>query len=162
MKNRVYHGGILAPGSGLIKWGEGGKGIRSRWYPNTLARRIRHIDFIRSHIDFIEGDGLRTLAAYVDNPGAVFFIDPPYTAGANGKRAGRRLYAHNELDHEQLFALANQIEGDFLMTYDDADEVRNLATRYHFDARLVPMKNTHHAKMTELLIGRNLDWVTLR
>jgi len=22
----------------------------------------------------------------------------------------------------------------------------------------IAMKNTHHAKMTELLIGRNLDW----
>ena len=45
------------------------------------------------------------------------------------------------------------------MTYDDSDEVRSLAARYGFDIRLLPMSNTHHAKMTELLIGRNLDWV---
>jgi len=24
---------------------------------------------------------------------------------------------------------------------------------------LVPIKNTHHAEKTELLIGRNLDWL---
>ena len=35
LKNRVYHGGILAPGSSLIKNGEKGKGISSRWYPQT-------------------------------------------------------------------------------------------------------------------------------
>lgn len=161
VKNRVYHGGILASGSGLLKWGEDGKGIRSRWYPSTLARRIRHIGFIRGRITFILGDGLQTIATHADDPNAVFFIDPPYTAGENGKRAGRRLYTHNELNHAQLFGLASAIQGDFLMTYDDAEEARALAAQHGFDARLVPMKNTHHAKMTELLIGRNLDWVTL-
>jgi DNA adenine methylase len=45
------------------------------------------------------------------------------------------------------------------MTYDDSDEVRSLAAQYDFDIRLLPMNNTHHAKMTELLIGRKLDWV---
>jgi DNA adenine methylase len=45
------------------------------------------------------------------------------------------------------------------MTYDDAPEVRNLAQSFGFDTETVAMKNTHHTKMTELLIGRNLDWV---
>ena len=40
VKNRVYHGGILAPGAAPIKNGENGRGIASRWYPETLARRI--------------------------------------------------------------------------------------------------------------------------
>jgi DNA adenine methylase len=50
------------------------------------------------------------------------------------------------------------VAGDFLMTYDDTDEVRNLAMRHRFDMEVVKMKNTHHAKMTELLIGRDLSW----
>ena len=45
------------------------------------------------------------------------------------------------------------------MTYDNADEVRSLAKQYDFDVELVAMKNTHHAEMKELLLGRNLDWV---
>ena len=40
LKNRTFHGGILAKGSGLLKFGENGKGIRSRWYPRTLAKRF--------------------------------------------------------------------------------------------------------------------------
>lgn len=40
------------------------------------------------------------------------------------------------------------------MTYDDAEEVRSLAQRYGFDSHLVAM----HARMTERLIGRCLDW----
>ncbi|HEU4596166.1 MAG TPA: hypothetical protein VFS10_13570 [Pyrinomonadaceae bacterium] len=45
------------------------------------------------------------------------------------------------------------------MTYDDADGVRKLAEKHGFDTELVAMKNTHHARMTELLIGVDLDWV---
>jgi len=160
VKNRVCHGGKLAPGAGLLNVGENGRGIRSRWYPETLVRRIRSINTMRSRIHFSLGDGLQTIADNAHDPHTAFFIDPPYTAGATGKRAGKRLYRYNEIDHERLFALANTLRGDFLMTYDDADEVRSLAMRYHFDTRLVPMKNTHHAKMMELLIGRNLEWVS--
>lgn len=38
-------------------------------------------------------------------------------------------------------------------------ELRALAERHGFETKAVPMKNTHHAEMAELLIGRNLDWV---
>jgi DNA adenine methylase len=38
LKNRVYYGGIMAHGSAMIRHGENGKGIKSRWYPTTLKR----------------------------------------------------------------------------------------------------------------------------
>ena len=44
------------------------------------------------------------------------------------------------------------------MTYDDAPQVRQLAEQYGFDAQPIAMKNTHHAVMSELLIGRDLAW----
>src|ERR1700677_495491 len=40
IKNRTQHGGILAEGAGVLKHGENGKGILSRWYPQTIAKRI--------------------------------------------------------------------------------------------------------------------------
>ncbi len=157
LKNRVYHGGIMANGSSMIRNGENGKGITSRWYPNTLKKRILDIDEVKDKLCFIEGDGMLTMQEYIDHPEAVFFIDPPYTAA--GKRAGTRLYKHNELDHEKLFEITAKLRGDFLMTYDHADGVVEMARQHGFDTELVAMKNTHHAEMTELLIGRNLDWI---
>ena len=157
LKNRTHHGGILAPGSGLIKFGENGKGIRSRWYPETLARRIRLIARIKDRISIVKGDGIDVIQKYSRKKDAVFFIDPPYTA--SGKKAGTRLYAHHDIDHEKLFAVAREIAGDFLMTYGNSEEIASLAARLGFQTRAVAMKNTHHARMSELLIGRNLDWV---
>lgn len=158
IKNRTFHGGILAAGSGFLKNGEDGKGVHSRWYPSTLARRLREIDLVRDKLHFKHGDAFEVLDQYKDDDEVVFFIDPPYTAG--GKRAGSRLYTHFELEHEALFAACERVTGDFIMTYDNAEEVRNLARRHGFAAKPIPMKNTHHAAMTELVIGRDLDWMS--
>ena len=157
VKNRVYHGGILAPGSGLIKHGENGKGLKSRWYPGTLSDRILAIDNLRHKISFVHGDGLKVLQQHSKRKSAVFFIDPPYTAG--GKNAGKRLYQHWQLDHQYLFKAIDGLTGDFLITYDDAIELHQLSEKYFFETALVAMNNTHHAEMTELLIGRDLGWL---
>ncbi len=157
LRNRVNHGGILAPGSGVLKNGENGRGIKSRWYPETLGKRIVNIAHVKKRIRFIHGDGLAVLKEYAHRADAAFFIDPPYTAA--GKKAGKRLYSHNELNHEALFDIAATITGDFLMTYDNAEGVETLARQHNFDTCAIPMKNTHHAEMTELLVGRDLDWL---
>lgn len=157
VKNRTAHGGILAEGAGVLKHGENGKGILSRWYPQTLAKRITNIELVARRLRFVQRDAFEVIAEHRKNRDAVFFIDPPYTAG--GKRAGSRLYTHSKIDHEKLFTLCESLRGDFLMTYDNADEVHALAEKHGFESKAVAMKNTHHAEMDELLVGRNLDWV---
>ena len=156
LKNRTYHGGILAPGSRAFRYGENGRGIRSRWYPETLQKRILKAATLSDRIAFIEGDGIEVIERFSKRKTAVFFIDPPYTAA--GKKAGRRLYTYSGLDHDHLFSIMSKVAGDFLMTYDDAGGVRELAQNYGFKTRTVAMKNTHHAEMKELLVGRDLSW----
>lgn len=150
IKNRMQRGGIMAAGAGLVKTGEAGRGLNSRWYPETLSERIEILRGLKERIDFEQTDAFEVIRRFADNPNAYFFIDPPYTAG--GKKAGSRLYTHNEIDHEGLFALMADVRGSVMMTYDDAPEVREMATRHGFRFELVPMKNTHHAIIHELLI----------
>ncbi len=157
IKNRAFHGGILAPGSGFLKNGEAGKGISSRWYPATLAKRLREINLVRNRLKFEHTDAFAMLKKYRNEENVVFFIDPPYTAG--GKNAGKRLYKHYELDHDLLFRYCSKLRGDFIMTYDNAPEVKELARRNGLVVKPIAMKNTHHAEMTELVIGRNLSWM---
>ncbi|MBI2099411.1 DNA adenine methylase [Candidatus Uhrbacteria bacterium] len=154
LKNRIFHGGIMAKGSGLIKKGENGKGIRSRWYPKTLQSRILAINFIKDKINFYTGDGFEIIEQYKNNPDSFFFIDPPYTT------AGKRLYTHYDLDHERLFVIAAEIKGKFMLTYDDSEKIRNLVHKYHLKYRMVPMKTTHHLEKREIIISDNFDWWT--
>lgn len=158
LKNRTFHGGILADGASFLKYGENGKGIGSRWYPKTLASRFRNLDIVASRINFVWGDGLQVLRDHINDHDAIFFIDPPYTAG--GKKAGRRLYKHYDLDHEKLFKICESLKGDFIMTYDLADEVRDLSRKHGFQMKPIAMRNTHNAEMTELIIGRDLSWMS--
>jgi len=155
IKNRAFHGGILAKGSGLIKYGENGKGICSRWYPITLAKRINHIKHFKNKITFVQANGMEIIKDNLKSKN-IFFFDPPYTAG--GKKAGNRLYNHHELDHEQLFSLCDNIDY-FLMTYDISYEIEMLAKKYEFKIKKIPMKNTHNTEMKEYIISKNLEWI---
>ena len=150
LRNRVSRGGILAKGASVMKQGENGHGISSRWYAETLAARIRAIGNHARRFDFFQGDGVSLVELCKYNGAAAFFIDPPYTAA--GKRAGRRLYTYNEIDHEDLFERMSQVRGVFMMTYDESHDVIEMARRRGFHLAKVPMKNTHHALMHELLI----------
>jgi DNA adenine methylase len=158
LKNRTFRGGILAPGASLMRVGENGRGVASRWYPETLAKRLLALGSLSPAIEFVEGDAFALIKVYSNCEDAVIFIDPPYTAG-NGKRAGRRLYKHSELDHSALFELLSRTAGLVLMTYDDCPEVMEMANRHGFQTERVPMKNTHHERKYELLIS-NCVWPT--
>ena len=150
--NRTRRGGILAPGASFSRTGENGKGLASRWYPETIAGRLGEISRFSDRLGFCEGDGMGVLAALGGEvgEGVVLFVDPPYTAG--GKRPGRRLYAHNEIDHHQLFELLANSRASFLMTYDFSREILDLIRTHDFCAVQVMMKNTHHARIPELVI----------
>ena len=153
VKNRTYRGGILASGSGLIKTGENGRGLKSRWYPQTLVARIRFLSTLKERVSFFEDDGMQALQQHVNNDSDFIFVDPPYTVG-KGKRAGSRLYQHNTVDHENIFALLSAGKSPFVMTYDDDLDVLRLARKNRFMLEYVSMKNTHHNRMYELLITR--------
>jgi DNA adenine methylase len=63
------------------------------------------------------------------------------------------------MDHRTLFSLLSKAKGDALMTYDNTREIASLAGEFGFETQAIALKNTHHAKMTELLIGKNLSWL---
>ena len=153
LRNRVQRGGILAAGAGLVKTGENGRGLLSRWYPETLARRIREINRQKDRLTFVEGDGFALIEEHKADAEAVFYIDPPYTLAA------RRLYTVWKIDHAKLFSALAECRGDFLMSYDNTAEIAHLAKQHGFQSRAIAMKNTHHAKMTELLIGKDMSWL---
>lgn len=152
LKNRIYHGGIITKGAGLIKNGENGKGIKSRWYPKTLRDRILAVGYVKSKIEFIKGDAFIEMEKAKNDKDFYFFIDPPYTV------AGKRLYTHFEIDHDKLFSLTAQLAGKFMLTYDDTKEIRDLAEKYNLDFRTIPMKTTHHVQKNEIIISDNFDW----
>lgn len=153
--NRTKRAGILAPGASFLESGENAQGISSRWYPDTLVRRLQAIGKHAKRITFYEGDSMPILEPLLQGLGqkATVFVDPPYT-GDGGKRAGSRLYAHCTIDHARLFRILDRSRSDFMMTYDEAKEIVDLINKHCFNAVRVEMKNAHYSKIFELVITR--------
>ena len=151
--NRTRRGGILARGATFSRYGENGRGILSRWYPQTLASRLSAIQEHADRIEFVEGDGMKLLPLLLRGRGkdAAVFLDPPYSS-PSGKRSGVRLYEHFNVDHAGLFALLADFGANFLMTYDAAPEIIDLVNRHGFEAVCLSMKNSHHNQISELVI----------
>jgi hypothetical protein len=61
---------------------------------------------------------------------------------------GRRVYLHSSIDHNSLFDLLEDAAGEVMLTYDDAKEVRDLATAHGFFVKPIAMKTTHHTRCT--------------
>jgi len=153
VRNRVQRGGILSDTAGLMRMGENGRGLGSRWYPETLARRIMDINDRRHSIAFFQGDGILALRSVGRRSGLAVFIDPPYVT------AGKRLYAYSEVDHSALFRAARNLKSPFLMSYDDVGEINRLAAESNLVVAPVAMRSAHHAEKSELLISRYLGWI---
>jgi DNA adenine methylase len=152
VRNRINHGGIITKGSGALKNGENGKGIASRWYPETLYKRITAIQSVQQKVTFKEGNAFDILKEHQNEKNFYFFIDPPYTV------AGKRLYTFFDIDHEGLFAAVAKLKGRFMLTYDDTEEIRELALKYKLPFKTIPMKTTHHLLKQEIIVTDNLDW----
>ncbi len=75
LRNRLAYGGILAPGAGQVRCGEQGKGLRSRWYAGTLARRVMEIAQKADRIRFGNGEAFEVLSRYQSGPGTTSFLE---------------------------------------------------------------------------------------
>jgi len=154
LRNRIGYGGIMAKGAGRMRRGEGGRGLFSRWYPATLVKRIEHLHGLRSRVKVVHGDGMHFLAENAHRP-FIFFVDPPYTAG---RGPGHRLYRYAEVDHGGLLRLLARVKGEFLATYNEAEEVVRLAEEAGLDHLRVPMLARRGKLAKELVLCRDASW----
>ena len=153
LRNRVRRNGILADGAGLLKLGEAGSGLASRWYPDTLADRVLDIVQVRHKIEITIGDGLRYIEKHKHCQQDIYFIDPPYS------EVGKRLYRYGAVNHETLFECVSNLAGHFLMTYKDTSEIRDLVTRYAFECQPIEMRGGLNNTKMELLISPDFSWL---
>jgi DNA adenine methylase len=150
LKNRVSRAGIVAPGAGLLKRGENDQGVFSRWYPETLARRIEQIALAKRKITFSCNDALHVIENNYEKRNTFWFIDPPYTI--RKRHAGTRLYDCAEIDHGRLFQLLQARDRPFLITYNESEFCKRLAREFAFSSIAAKMITAHHKSKRELII----------
>ncbi len=142
VKNRCAVGGNLT--GGLMK------DVSCRWNGKVHAAALRQIRKLSTRIQFVEGDGVQSLRDHADDPNAAAFVDPPYVA------AGRGLYRLWDVDHTAIFDVLARWKGFWLMSYDNAPEIRRLLKKHRFVYREAPMR-TNKGKVKKELIMRSIS-----
>lgn len=150
LRNRTTRAGIIAPGAGLLNKGENGRGIASRWYPQTLRNRGDAIRALRRRLTFIEGDGFEKLTGSRHDERTVVFADPPYLGGSSSP--GSRLYAQSEVRAEDLIRELARRRAPFALTYHAEPFIADLAYQFQLSATLIRMRDAHHRSQGEWLI----------
>lgn len=151
--NRISRAGVMAPGAGWLKYGDAGKGIHSRWYPETLAKRVESIAALRRKLTFIEGDGLQTLKEFSSTPHTAAFVDPPYVVKKRG--AGLRLYSYCDVDCGDLFKIAKAFSGPMIITYHRSEIVQREAKAAGIKCCTVNMHTAHDVAKRQLILYKS-------
>jgi len=135
--NRTNRSGIINSAGIIGGAGQVGKWkLDARFYRDTLIRRIQTIAAYRDRITLSNLDAATFLKRLIPQlpPKTLLYLDPPYYV--KGKR---RLYANHyqHSDHAQIAALLANCKLPWIVSYDNAAQVRRLYRGYgHLKYRL--------------------------
>ena len=109
---------------GCTKKSSGGA---SKSHENMILR----IDSIHKRLDkvLVENKDFEAFIKQYDHEDAFFYCDPPYSYGA-----GYDVTSTKEFNHERLRETLGQIQGRFLLSYDDSPKIRELYRGYEMIA----------------------------
>jgi DNA adenine methylase len=154
--NRTSRSGII--GGGVIggfkqtgKWK-----IDARFNREDLVRRIRKVARHRSRITVTSLDAADYLQNHFPNIEAGFvYLDPPYFVKGEGLYQNYYSYA----DHKQIASLVDQIPQPWIVSYDAAQEIRQLYRRFDTLEYDLSYSAQERYRGTELMFGRpGLRW----
>ncbi len=121
--NRTNRSGVMNAGVIGGQQQSGNYRIDARYNKEELRRRLRFVSDNSHRITVLKRDGAAVLRTYLPKNGTFAYVDPPYYA------KGSYLYL-NSLDEEAHAGLATVLrdrrDDNWVLTYDDAPEVRDL------------------------------------
>lgn len=120
----------------LQAYGRTGQGRSySTDYENGTRNRAKVIPYVShrlEHTDVRCSDWLDIVKEF-DNPNTLFYFDPPYECS---KRTAE--YTHAEFHLEDMIPILQNMQGKFVLTYNDSEQNRNLLSM--FDVRVVSVR----------------------
>jgi DNA adenine methylase len=145
VKTHTSFGGHLDQG-GLRSEGH----INERWYPEALSHRLAMLRALSSRIIIHHMKAVDCLRKYSQENYSAY-IDAPYP--------GLDLYRKSDMNHAELFETLATWPGNWFATYNNDAWVGSLCNQFGFEYERLVMRNAHHVEKTELVIGRNLQWL---
>jgi DNA adenine methylase len=123
-----------------------------------LAKRILELSQLRAQVT-VANEGWRSFCGrFANDAGAVFYFDPPYFHRAE------QLYGHvfDEHEHRELRDFLRHLNQHWLLSYDDAREIRELYGNVKTKARVIDNTYSTHPLGGCAFIGRELMLTNMR
>lgn len=121
--------------------------VSCRWSPSAICKGIQQASQILNSTSttLLNADFRTIMRAY---PKATFYIDPPYYV------KGDTLYLHafSKTDHQVLASCVKQLQGSWVLSYDDCPQIRELYAWARVRALSVTYTISGARRTKELLI----------
>lgn len=156
--NRTSFNGIIHQSGPLGGWGQTNITLDVRFNRERLATRIRELSKLSDKVTVRNENWRAFCHRYSRNPTAVFYLDPPYYHKAE------QLYGHIfvESTHEELRDYLQKMTRPWLLSYDDAQEVRDLYKGVSTNARVIDTTYSTHPLGGRSFVGRELLFTNMK
>lgn len=156
--NRTSFNGIIHKSGPLGGWGQKSIQIGVRFNRQRLSDRILALSELRDKVTVGNQGWFDFCERFSSSESAVFYLDPPYYHKAE------QLYGHtfDENEHEDLRNFLRKLNRPWLLSYDDAQEVRDLYETVTSKARVIDNTYSTHPLGGCAFIGRELVFTNMK
>lgn len=150
--NRTNFSGIINAGpiGGLNQQGK--NRINARFNKNELIKRIELIASYNHRIKVQNCDALEVIDDIKNMEECLIYFDPPYYG--QGQRLYTNFYKHD--DHAILAQHISNLEKPWVLTYDNADEIKILYSDFIAHEFLINYSANMHTKGKEVVFFNNI------
>lgn len=152
--NRTSFNGILYKAGPIGGWGQVNRSLNVRFNREKLVKRLNELYALRGQVEIVGGAGWGEFSArFEQRPGAYLYLDPPYYHRAE------QLYGYifNKSDHIEMRTYLAQLTTPWMLSYDDAREVRTLYNNMEgIHGRVIDQTYSAHPVGGASFVGREL------
>lgn len=156
--NRTSFNGIIHKSGPLGGWGQKSISIGVRFNRQRLSDRILELSKFHSKVTVGNQAWLEFCERFAQNERTLFYLDPPYYHKAEQLYG----YVFDEDAHEALRNFLDGFDRPWLLSYDDAQEVRDLYEQVTSKARVIDNTYSTHPLGGCSFIGRELVFTNMK
>lgn len=156
--NRTSFNGIIHQSGPLGGWGQKNIKIDVRFNREKLAQRILELSAMRGSVTVANQSWMPFCKRFSKDKSSIFYLDPPYYHKAEQLYG----YVFDEVGHKKMRDFLHGFDSPWLLSYDDAQEVRDLYKEVSTKARVIDSTYSTHPLGGRAFIGRELIYTNMK
>ncbi|MDX1916245.1 MAG: DNA adenine methylase [Methylophilus sp.] len=156
--NRTSFNGIIHKAGPVGGWKQSNRTLGARFNREKLAIRIRELSLLSDRVISVSNNDWKSFCQRFNEAFDTFFyFDPPYFHKAEALYG----YFFNQDEHSALRDYIKKLESPWLLSYDDALEIRSLYLSHVSKIRHIDSTYSAHPMGGSSFIGRELIFTNL-